>query len=142
MPFSSSSPVKCMYCSESHSIHKCQTFANKSPEDKRRFILDKNLCFGCFKKGHNSKDCRNKATCSICKKHHPTPLHEHRSTAPNTSPHAVVQAEEKSSSLSCSIDKDDGGSTSMIVPVWLSSIATPETETLVYALLDRVALLL
>ena len=136
MPFSSSSPVKCMYCSESHSIHKCQIFTKKSPEEKRRFILDKNMCFGCLRKGHNSKDCRNKATCNICKKHHPTPLHEHRSTAANTSPHAVVQTEEKSSSLSCSIDKCDGGSTSMIVPVWLSSIATPETETLVYALLD------
>ena len=136
MPFSSSSPVKCMYCSESHSIHKCQIFTKKSPEEKRRFILDKNLCFGCLRKGHNSKDCRNKATCNICKKHHPTPLHEHRSTAADTSPHAVVQTEEKSSSLSCSIDKCDGGSTSMIVPVWLSSIATPETETLVYALLD------
>ncbi|KAL1250801.1 hypothetical protein QQF64_018597 [Cirrhinus molitorella] len=30
----------------------------------------------------------------------------------------------------------DGGSTSMIVPVWISSTSTPERETLVYALLD------
>lgn len=135
-PFSSLSPVKCMYCSESHFIHKCQTFTNKSPEEKKRFILDKNLCFGCLKKGHNSKDCRKKATCDVCKKRHPTPLHEHRNASPDTSPHAVAQAEEKSSSLSCSIDKGDGGSTSMIVPVWLSSVRIPETETLVYALLD------
>ncbi|KAI3358854.1 hypothetical protein L3Q82_015246, partial [Scortum barcoo] len=32
--------------------------------------------------------------------------------------------------------KGDGGSTSMILPVWISSTSTPEKETLVYALLD------
>lgn len=136
MPFNSSSPVKCMYCSESHSIHKYQTFTNKTSEEKKRFILEKNLCFGCLKKGHNSKDCRNKATCSICKKHHPTPLHEYRHIDQGTAPRDVVQTEGTSSSLSCSVDKGDGGSTSMIVPVWLSSVTAPETETLVYALLD------
>ncbi len=121
---------------ESHSIHKCQTFANKSVEDKRKFILDNNLCFGCLRKGHNSKDCRSKATCSICKKHHPTPLHENRpSSAAVTFSHAM-QAEQNTSSLSCCVDSGDGGSTSMIVPVWISSTSTPEKEILVYALLD------
>ncbi|KAG7496410.1 hypothetical protein JOB18_018512 [Solea senegalensis] len=135
MSFYSASPVKCMYCSESHSIHKCQTFTNKSAEEKKSFILHKNLCFGCLKIGHNSRDCRNKATCTICKKHHPTPLHEYRSTTPDTTAH-TVQAEENSSSLWCCVDKGDGGSTSMIVPVWISSVTSPETEKLAYALLD------
>ncbi|KAI2646382.1 hypothetical protein H4Q32_025464 [Labeo rohita] len=35
-----------------------------------------------------------------------------------------------------SSDSGDGGSTSMIVPVWISSTSTPEREILVYALLD------
>ncbi|KAL1279105.1 hypothetical protein QQF64_025778 [Cirrhinus molitorella] len=133
---SGSNPVICRCCGENHSIHKCQTFTSKSVEDKRKFILDNNLCFGCLRKGHNSKECRNKATCSICKKHHPTPLHEDRlSSAAVTVPH-TMQAEQNSSSLSCCVDSGDGGSTSMIVPVWISSTSTPERETLVYALLD------
>ncbi|KAL6479864.1 hypothetical protein MHYP_G00108970 [Metynnis hypsauchen] len=125
----------CMCCGENHSIHKCQKFINKSVEDKRRFILDNNLCFGCLRRGHNSKDCKNKATCGICKKHHPTPLHEDRPVAADSSCHAM-QAEENASSLSCCLDRSDGGSTSMIVPVWISSATSPEAETLAYALLD------
>ncbi len=134
-----SNPVTCRCCGESHSIHKCQTFASKTVEDKRKFILDNNLCFGCLRKGHNSKDCRSKATCSICKKHHPTPLHEDRpSSAAVTFSHAM-QAEQNTSSLSCRVDIGDGGSTSMIVPVWISSTSTPERKTLVYTLLDTMS---
>ncbi|XP_049318702.1 uncharacterized protein LOC125780534 [Astyanax mexicanus] len=125
----------CVCCGESHSIHKCQMFANKSMKDKRSFIFDNSLCFGCLRKGHNSKECKNKATCGICKKHHPTPLHEDRSfVSANTS--SVRQVPENTSSLSCCLDRCNGGSTSMIVPVWISTTTSPESETLAYALLD------
>ncbi|XP_056236444.1 uncharacterized protein LOC130172051 [Seriola aureovittata] len=127
--------LSCLCCEESHSIHKCPTLSSKPVEEKRRFILDNNLCFGCLRRGHISKDCRNKSTCGICKKSHPTPLHESRAPAAETTSHAV-NADEKTSSLSCSINRVEGESTSMIVPVWISLEATPESETLVYALLD------
>ncbi|XP_060759736.1 uncharacterized protein LOC132870171 [Neoarius graeffei] len=136
-PSFTSSAVTCMCCGETHSIHKCQIFTNKPVEDKRKFIHDNNLCFGCLRRGHNSRDCKNKATCGICKRPHPTPLHENRSVAAtDTSSSHAMQAEENTSSLSCSVDKGDGGSTSMIMPVWISSTSAPEKETLVYALLD------
>ncbi|XP_056597979.1 uncharacterized protein LOC130433119 [Triplophysa dalaica] len=133
-PFSE--PVPCLCCGDSHSIHKCQTFANKPVEEKKRLIFDNNLCFGCLRRGHNSRECRSKAICSICKKRHPTPLHEERSSAAaDTSSHAI-ETEETTSSLSCSVDRGCGGSTSMIVPVWISSSTNPEKQILVYALLD------
>ncbi|KAJ8338703.1 hypothetical protein SKAU_G00354890 [Synaphobranchus kaupii] len=139
-----SNPVKCMYCEESHSIHKCQKLLGQPVENKKRFIIDNKLCFGCLRRGHNSKDCKKKATCGICKKYHPTPLHEDRPPAEKTSAHAMqaeeantspTQAEENTSSLSCYVNRGGEGSTSMIVPVWISSDTT-ESETLVYALLD------
>lgn len=40
------------------------------------------------------------------------------------------------SSLSCSVEGGENGNTSMIVPVWISAANAPNTETLVYALLD------
>ncbi|KAJ8369824.1 hypothetical protein SKAU_G00098520 [Synaphobranchus kaupii] len=139
-----SNPVKCMYCEESHSIHKCQKLLGQPVENKKRFIMDNKLCFGCLRRGHNSKDCKKKATCGICKKYHPTPLHEDRPPAEKTSAHAMqaeeaktspTQAEENTSSLSCYVNRGGEGSTSMIVPVWIS-LDTTESETLVYALLD------
>ena len=132
----SANPVTCLCCGESHSAHKCQKLSSKSVEEKKRFVFENNLCFGCLRRGHNSKDCKNKATCGVCKKPHPTPLHEDRSAAADASSSHATEAEENTSSLSCCIDKGEGGSTSMIVPVWISSATTLETETLVYALLD------
>ena len=95
------------------------------------------LCFGCLRRGHNSNECKNKATCGICKKHHPTLLHEDRpSAAADTSSSHAIQAEENTLSLSRCIDRSHGGSTAMIVREQISSNTTPETESLVYALLD------
>ena len=79
---------------------------------------------------------RNKSTCGICKKPHPSPLHEDPSGVADTSSSHALQAEANTSSLSCCVGRGDGGSTSMIVPVWISSTTNPEKKTLVYALLD------
>ena len=134
--FPSSNPVPCMFCGESHSIHKCQKLSSKPTEEKRRFILDNNLCFGCLRRGHNAKDCRNKSTRGMCKNPHPTPLHKDRSGVADTSSSHALQAEANTSSLSCCVGRGDDGSISMIVPVWISSTTNPVKETLVYTLLD------
>lgn len=134
VPSTATNAIKCICCGEGHSIHKCQVLASKSTEDKRRFVFDNSLCFGCLRRGHNSKDCKDKATCKICKKQHPTPLHEDRATTDRSQ--EVAQVEENVSSFSCSVNRGDDGSTSMIVPVWISSTKAPEKEILAYALLD------
>jgi len=70
--------------------------------------------------------------CDICRKSHPAALHEDRS------PSEPIQSavEESTSSLSCYVNGGESGSTSMIVPVWISAPNTPDNETLAYALLD------
>ncbi|KAL6480076.1 hypothetical protein MHYP_G00111090 [Metynnis hypsauchen] len=121
---------KCICCGENHSIHKCKRLTEMSIEEKKKCVHENKLCFACLRKGHNSKDCRNRAMCGICRKSHPTPLHEDR--FPEGSKQSA--AEESTSSLSCCVNGGEGGSTSMIVPVWISAPNTP--ETLAYALLD------
>lgn len=47
----------CSVCrSETHSISKCPIFAEKPMDDKRSFIRENHICFGCLRKGHISKD--------------------------------------------------------------------------------------
>ncbi|XP_073732301.1 uncharacterized protein [Misgurnus anguillicaudatus] len=128
--------VKCVCCGESHSIHKCQKLLERSADERKKFVFDNKLCFACLRRGHNSKDCRNRATCALCKRRHPTLLHEERSVVDQSSSQRVSQVERGMTSTSCYVNGGGrGGSTSMIVPVWLSSHNT-ESETLVYALLD------
>ena len=135
-PAQNSGTLKCIYCGESHSIHKCQKLTATSSEEKQKFVRDNNLCFACLRRGHNSKDCQKKATCSKCKKSHPTPLHEDRPPVERSPLQRAQNMEGNTSALSCSVNGGEDGSTSMIVPVWISSSTTNGSETLAYALLD------
>ncbi|KAJ8015422.1 hypothetical protein DPEC_G00025950 [Dallia pectoralis] len=77
--FSAKSRPPCPICEdETHGVVKCPTFAAKSLKDKKAFIQENNLCFGCLKKGHHSKDCKSRHSCGICSRRHPTCLHEDR----------------------------------------------------------------
>ncbi|KAL0961640.1 hypothetical protein UPYG_G00353580 [Umbra pygmaea] len=89
--FSTKSKPPCPICKdEMHGVVKCPTFAVKSLEDKKVFIQENNLCYGCFRKGHNSKDCKTRHSCGIRSRRHPTCLHEERENR-------AVEAKEKQS---------------------------------------------
>ena len=67
--------INCKLCNQSHDLDTCFEFLNKSIEDRRSFLKNKNLCFACFGWNHISKGCLNKRTCNTCGKTHPTSLH-------------------------------------------------------------------
>nr|XP_046230542.1 uncharacterized protein LOC124051127 [Scatophagus argus] len=124
-------PIECVCCQGNHFIYKCEKFAAMTLEEKKKFVIVNNMCFGCLRVGHVGKNCRKRATCNVCKRNHPSPLHEEQGEKPDAPP----QKEDSSTNL-CSVKMDSGDRTSMIVPVWLSSAATDSPEILVYALLD------
>lgn len=132
----------CPVCKdETHGVARCPTFADKSIEDKKAYIRENNLCFGCLRKGHSSKDCKKRHTCATCNRRHPTSLHEERENRPAEAP------EKKSTSTDDSSSKEEikvtshavmqrTSATSSIVPVYMSSTREPQKEILTYALLD------
>ncbi len=66
---------RCFFCKGSHDLDDCQEFDKKSIQDKRNFLKEKRMCYGCFGYNHTSKGCLKKRTCKKCKKKHPTVLH-------------------------------------------------------------------
>ncbi|KAM9709232.1 uncharacterized protein ACNS7B_023621 [Menidia menidia] len=125
--------IKCICCQENHFIYKCERFAALTLEEKKAFVKNNNMCFACLRVGHVAKDCRKRATCNVCRKSHPTPLHDEpaREVKPE-----VSQQRDSTSTASCSMNMTNADRTSMIVPVWLSSSVKNSPEILVYALLD------
>jgi len=72
--------ITCSLCNESHNLNDCDQFLKKPLSDRRDFVNEKKLCFSCFGDQHIAKYCKNKHSCKICSKLHPTSLHDNNWT--------------------------------------------------------------
>ncbi|XP_077978095.1 uncharacterized protein LOC144433628 [Glandiceps talaboti] len=128
-------PKPCLLCRKSdHQINTCPEFKSKTLEQRKQFVQENRVCFSCLKRGHNSRECRRKLICERCKKRHPTMLHDESKQRESTD--LTKSNTEEASVVSCKVELGDSNSTSMIVPVWVSSTESPSNEVLTYALLD------
>jgi hypothetical protein len=67
----------CPMCSRSHDLDD-STYLNYSLEDRKKFLIQRRLCFACYhptSRNHSARSCRRKRTCQTCSKPHPTGLH-------------------------------------------------------------------
>ncbi len=137
--------AQCVLCQDdNHQLHKCPKFMEKCLKDRRAYVKDNKLCYGCLKPGHCAKECRRRHTCDVCKLRHPTCLHDYsydkdgnreRPWPMASNVHALES--ETTNAMSLNITSEGQSViTSMIVPVWVSSVKNPSNEQLVYALLD------
>lgn len=70
-------PRPCTLCkNNNHQLHNCAEFMKSSLNDRRMYVKDYWLCYGCLKPGHSAKECRHRHTCDLCKGRHPTCLHD------------------------------------------------------------------
>lgn len=70
-------PRPCTLCkNNNHQLHNCSEFMKGSLDDRRVYVKDYWLCYGCLKPGHSAKQCRHRHTCDLCKGRHPTCLHD------------------------------------------------------------------
>ncbi|CAI5689637.1 unnamed protein product [Oreochromis niloticus] len=131
----------CMFCqSNGHKLHCCPQFNGKLLEERRKYIREKKLCYGCLKPRHSAKNCNYRLVCEVCKKKHPTCLHDFNYNNDRSASNQIqtqISTEQAATTLSLNAEASEQCvSTSMIVPVWVSSEQHPGTESLVYALLD------
>ena len=62
----------CPYCNKNHSAFNCTEISDVNT--KREIVRKTNRCFNCLIPGHQSKDCRSKFNCQVCKERHHTSL--------------------------------------------------------------------
>ena len=131
----------CLMCQKDHWLDHCPVFKNKDMQDRKAFVKEKRLCFGCLRPGHVSKSCKHRLKCDTCSKRHPTCLHgdikpSKMPTKSEENDQGVVSSSTAHSGVSHLNDTGNTSKSSMIVPVWVSHCDSPDREMLTYALLD------
>jgi len=128
----------CPFCKGGHYLPDCQEFMQQSMEHRIGFVQQEKRCFGCLRTGHVTKNCRLHHTCQKCKGRHPTALHDdNRKREPSREVSQPSSSKDDAVHRAASLNADNGHSnTTHVVPVWLSTVTSPEAEILVYALLD------
>ena len=96
----------------------------------------KGLCFGCLQHSQLSKDCKERKRCSICKRQHPMPFHGDYRKRKETTWDKGDPNEKPNATASFVNGQGKGQANSMILPLWLNHASNPQTERLVYTLLD------
>ena len=76
-------PPVCFVCNDPRSKHfltDCEQFKSKTPEQKRKTVIDAARCFRCLSLGHFSRECSSSSKCRLCGPHfvpkHSTALHD------------------------------------------------------------------
>lgn len=129
-------PPRCFMCDGAHNVWGCDTFKQKSIEERTQAVRKKGLCFNCFGR-HSVKDCRSKHTCQKCSKRHHTLIHPEESTASTPKAGMNPDAAEFApvSSTNALVRRTDERTALPVVSVKVKATqGGPEIQT--YALLD------
>ncbi|XP_046557263.1 uncharacterized protein LOC124266512 [Haliotis rubra] len=81
--------VSCHFCWKAHDIDDCEAFKQKTLNDKRTYLREKHMCYGCYGYNHAVKGCLRKRICRKCGKRHPTALHDDNFQMRHSSQHST-----------------------------------------------------
>ena len=65
-------PPVCFLCNDPRSknfLTDCKQFKSKTPEQKRKTVIDAARCFNCLSLGHFSRECSSSSKCRLCGPH-------------------------------------------------------------------------
>lgn len=131
---STKGPPQCLFCKAAHHISSCATFLEQKVEDKKAFALKHGLCFGCLRRQHLYRDCKNRNPSLMAAK--------------KTETDKKYTDGENKGKLDCEVDtvmshkittsSKQGVLHTMILPVMLSYKDNPQ-QILTYAILDNMS---
>lgn len=137
----------CLYCAvDGHHIANCKELAKIKLEDRRSVITGKGLCWGCLEAVHRAATCKNKALYEICKKQHPTVLHDDNQTrkgsgaAPKqavASIEATEAVENIEVEISFCVGVAEGAIYHGVLPILVRAGRDPGRSVLTYGLYDN-----
>nr|XP_029715445.1 uncharacterized protein LOC115259075 [Aedes albopictus] len=67
---------QCPACSQLHQLSQCPTFTKLSITQRRELVVQRSLCWNCFRPGHQARVCKSKFSCRTCRARHHTMLHD------------------------------------------------------------------
>ena len=72
-----STPTPCVLCTKNHGLFQCDVFESMRVNSRLQFVKDHKLCFNCLSRGHFSKDCKRKSSCTVdgCGRKHTKFIH-------------------------------------------------------------------
>ena len=73
---------KCIFCSEEYWSDECKTTVTQA--QRKKFFVDKNLCFNCGRSGHRGNQCRSRGCFKCGSKHHTSLCESNENLKPNT----------------------------------------------------------
>ena len=65
----------CTFCQGSHHLDLCDKLRFRPYSERKAFIQEKGLCFGCLHPGHRARLCKSRLTCRVCGFRHASLLH-------------------------------------------------------------------
>ena len=68
----------CVLCGESHRLWYCDSFKQKTPQERLETVLHHKLCENCLRNNHSVENCKKQSVCSVpgCGKKHTKFLHQ------------------------------------------------------------------
>ena len=129
----------CLFCRGIHALDTCSEFAGSPLSARQNFVRRNDLCFSCLKPGHRSRWCKERLTCAVCEKGHPSVLHVYDQATAVGGEQRTASGEEPllPSAVVNVVSAGRGGSAAPkmpIVPVKVRCRGGPVVET--YAFLD------
>lgn len=121
----------CSLCKKTHDLNDCEQFLKKPLSDRRDFVKENKLCYGCFSKQHIARNCKERQSCKICNKNHPTSLHDDNWVSKakiknEKDPHPENPQLTNNRTAICNITEAGDIPVNMgIIPVWLSHKDNP-----------------